>query len=148
MQSFSFWQRWLFVVSVIIAVAGVLMALLSGTLIFEVFNQLIVPVFWDANPVGDSAEGFQKFIYGLLGSTMASWGVFMSFVAYYPFRNKEKWAWNCMVMGTLLWYVLDTGFSIYHKVYVNAVGNTALLVLVMLPVVFTKKHFDPQKVTE
>lgn len=141
MTKFLFWQRWLFVVSIIICIAGVVIVLLSGTLIFDVFNQLINPVFWGSTSVGDNAKGFQQFVYAILGAIMASWGLFMVFIAHYPFRNKEKWAWRCIVAGIVLWFVLDTFFSIYYQVYVNAIANTGLLILVMLPVFFTRKDF-------
>ncbi len=141
MKNFLFWQRWLFVISVAISVFGFVMVFLSRTPLFDVFNQQINPVFWGSNTVGDSAKEFQQWIYGVLSATMAGWGVFVTFIAHYPFRNKEKWAWNCMVVGILVWFVLDTSLSIYHKVYFNAVFNTALLILAMLPVVLTREHF-------
>jgi drug/metabolite transporter (DMT)-like permease len=141
MEKFLFWQRWLYVVGIVISLLGVIMVLLSGTALFDMFNRHINPVFWGSNIVEEPAKGFQQWIYGVLGATMAGWGVFMTFIARYPFRNKEKWAWNCMSIGMLLWFFLDTSLSIFHKVYFNAVFNAALMIIVMLPVVFTKKHF-------
>lgn len=141
MANFSFWQRWLFVTGVIISLFGTLMVPLSGTALFDVFNRQIDPVFWGAADAGESARGFQQWVYGVWGATIAGWGVIMTFIAHYPFRNKEKWAWNCLAAGTLVWYVLDTSISVFHRVYFNAGFNTALLALVILPVVFTRKYF-------
>jgi hypothetical protein len=131
----------LLVVSVVISVFGIMIVLLSGTPLFDMFNRQINPVFWSPNTVEESAKGFQQWIYGVLGATMAGWGVFMTFIAHYSFRNKEKWAWNCMFVGMLVWFVLDTSISIFHKVYFNAVFNTGLLIIAMLPVVLTRKYF-------
>jgi hypothetical protein len=141
MASFTFWQRWLFFVGIIISVFGALMSLLSGTLIFELFNQLINPVFWGADNIGENAKGFQQFVYGVLGATMTGWGIFMTFIAHFSFSKKEKWAWNCILVGTLAWFILDTSLSVYHKVYINAISNIAFLIMVMLPIIFTKKSF-------
>jgi hypothetical protein len=141
MTNFSFWQRWLFVVGLIVAVFGIVMALSSGTVLFELFNHQIDPAFWGTATIGNEARQFQTWIYGVWGSTIAGWGVFLAFIAQYPFRKKERWAWNCLVMGLLVWFVLDTSLSLYHKVYFNAAFNTALLVLAGLPVVFTRKSF-------
>jgi hypothetical protein len=141
MQKFSFWQRWLFVVGIGIAVFGILMAFLSGTPIFDLFNQQIEPAFWGAGSSLESVRPFQQWIYGIWGATIAGWGVFVTFIAYYPFRNKEKWAWNCLVLGLLVWFVLDTALSVFHKVYFNVAFNTALLILAGLPAVFTRKDF-------
>jgi hypothetical protein len=141
MTGFSFWQRWLLVVSLLISLFGILMTFLSGSIVFDLFNHLINPVFWKSSPIEDNAQRFQQFVYGVLGAVMAGWGVFMSFIAHYPFRNKEKWAWNCIVAGTIVWFVLDNSISLYQNVYLNAIGNTGLFILVMLPIVFTKKSF-------
>jgi len=141
MTSFSFWQRWLFVVGVIVSVFGVMMALLSGTPLFDLFNRQIDPAFWSTNTVGDATKQFQQWIYGVWGATIAGWGIILTYIARYPFSKKERWAWNCLVFGLLVWFVLDTSLSVFYKVYFNAAFNTALLILVMLPVVFTRKEF-------
>jgi hypothetical protein len=140
MTGFSFWQKWLLGVGVVIAVFGAAMTLLSATPLFDLFNRQIDPAFWGSNPVGESAKGFQQWIYGVWGATIAGWGIFVAFMARYPFRNKERWVWNCLVTGMLVWFVLDTSLSIYYKVYFNAAFNTVLWILAMLPVVFTKKY--------
>jgi hypothetical protein len=141
MKSFSFWQRWLLVVGIGVSAFGIMMAKLSGTTWFELFNRQIDPAFWGANVVGDGAREFQKWIYGVWGATIAGWGIFLAFIAHYPFAKKEKWAWNCLVVGLLLWFILDTLISLNYKVYFNAVFNTGLLVLAGLPIVFTRKYF-------
>ena len=141
MQKFSFWQRWLFVVGLGIAAFGILMTFLSGTPLFDLFNQQIAPAFWGTGASLESIRPFQQWIYGIWGATIAGWGVFVTFVAHYPFRNKEKWAWNCLVLGLLVWFVLDTALSAFHKVYFNVAFNTALLILAGLPAVFTRKEF-------
>ncbi len=117
------------------------MTLLSGTSLFELFNRQIDPAFWGAKAVEDGAKEFQRWIYGVWGATVAGWGVSLAFVTHYSFRAKEKWAWRCMVIGLLVWFVLDTLISLGYGVYFNAVFNTVLLILVALPIVFTRKHF-------
>ena len=140
MTSFSFWQRWLLVVDIGIVVFGIMMALLSGTPLFRSFNRQIDPAFWGANPVADEAQAFQKWIYGVWGATVAGWGVFLTFVARFPFGKKEKWAWQCLVVGLLVWFVLDTVISLNYQVYFNAAFNTALLILVAPPIAFTREY--------
>lgn len=141
MTSFSFWQRWLFVVGVVVSVFGVMMALLSGTPLFDLFNRQIDPAFWSTNAIDDVARQFQQWIYGVWGATIAGWGIFLTYIARYPFNRKERWAWNCLVVGLLVWFVLDTSLSVFYKVYFNAAFNTTLLILAGLPVVFTRKEF-------
>lgn len=141
MASFSFWQRWLFVVGIVVSVFGVMMALLSGTLLFDLFNRQIDPAFWGTNAVDSATKQFQQWLYGVWGATIAGWGIVLTYIAQYPFSNKERWAWNCLVFGLLVWFVLDTSLSVFYKVYFNAAFNTTLLILAGLPVVFTRKDF-------
>jgi hypothetical protein len=141
MLSFSFWQRWLLIVGLIIAVFGIVMALVSGTPLFDLFNRQIDPAFWGTNAVSDATKQFQQWIYGVWGATIAGWGVFVTYIARYPFNKKERWAWNCLVLGLLVWFVLDTSLSAFYKVYFNVAFNTVLLILAMLPIVFTRKDF-------
>ncbi|VAW40610.1 hypothetical protein MNBD_CHLOROFLEXI01-4485, partial [hydrothermal vent metagenome] len=50
----------------------------------------------------------------MLGTTVAGWGIFMAFLAQYPFKAREKWVWNCFAVGITVWYITDTAISAYH----------------------------------
>ncbi len=141
MHKFSFWQRWLLIVGLVIAAFGLVMAFLNGTAVFELFNRQIDPVFWGDGATPETATRFRQWVYGAWGATVAGWGVFIAFIAHYPFGHKEKWSWNCLAVGLLLWYLVDTAISLYFEVYFNAIFNTLLLILVTLPLAFTRKHF-------
>lgn len=148
MGKFVFWQRWLFVVSIIIFIFGMMMALFNGTAIFRLFDNQINPVFWGVKNVDEHTGDFTRWIYGVLGATMAGWGIFIGFIARYPFRKKEKWASDCLLLVTLIWFLVDTGISLYFKVYFNAIFNTILLVMMFPPLLFTRKYFMQMSRTE
>jgi hypothetical protein len=59
MQRFAFWQRWLFVVAIILAIFGAGMAFLSGTPLFDLFNRQIDPVFWSSGAIDSATRQFQ-----------------------------------------------------------------------------------------
>ena len=141
MRRFSLWQRWLFVVGLIMSAFGVLLALFNATPLFALFDRQINPVFWGTVDIPGEARDFQKWVYGVLGATLAGWGVFLAFIAHYPFKRREKWAWNCILAGLLVWFVIDTAISLNFKVYFNAAFNTVLFVAVVLPLWFSRKHF-------
>jgi hypothetical protein len=111
MTSFSFWQRWLFVIGLV--VFGVMIALLSGTLLFDLFNRPIDPAFWGAIAVDRATRQFQHWLYGVSGATIAGWGIILIYIARYPFSKKERWAWNGLVFGLLVWFVPDTALSLF-----------------------------------
>lgn len=141
MDRFSFWQRWLFVYGLMISILGIFMTFFSTTVFFESFNNQINPVFWGAENVPATTRTFQGWIYGVLGSTLTGWGIFITFMAKYPFKMKEKWSWNCLTSGLLVWFVMDTVISLYFDVYFNAVFNSVIFLLGLLPLVFTRYKF-------
>ena len=142
MKSFSFWQRWLFIFSLIVVVFGMGMALFNRTPLFAVFDSQVNPAFWGVNSLPDGIDQYQGWIYGVLGATMAGWGVFLAYITRYPFRNRERWAWNALLTGLSFWYVIDTAISLYFGVVFNAIFNTVVFILALLPLLFTRREFQ------
>jgi hypothetical protein len=141
MNSFTFWQRWLFILSLLIIAFGLGMAVLNSSPLFDLLNRQVDPVFWGTQPLPQEALAFRGWTYGVLGATMAGWGVFIAFLAQGPFRRRERWAWNCTALGILVWYLPDTAISLTSGVTFNAALNTGLLALVALPLLFTREEF-------
>lgn len=142
MDSFEFWYRWLLIASIILIFFGVVLALFNQSLFFDfIFNIRINPYFWGGNEPDSTALHFQQWAYGVLGATIAGWGVIVFFIIRQPFRNQERWAWTASVAGIGLWYILDTFISIAAGVFYNAVFNTLLLAVFMVPLIFTRRFF-------
>ncbi len=143
MTSFVFWQRWLFAVALVIILFGLALAFFNQTPVFDLlFNRQVDPVFWGGQGPPAESAAFQRWAYGVLGATVAGWGVFLAFIAAAPFRRRERWAWSCVALGIALWYLADTALSLANRVYFNAAFNTLLLVLVALPLVLTRRQFE------
>jgi len=139
---FLFWQRWLFIFSLLVIVFGLGMALLNRTPLFALFDRQVNPVFWGRDLLlSPGVDAFQGWSYGVWGATMAGWGVFLAFVTRYPFRNRERWAWQCLALGLSLWYVTDTAISLSCGVVFNALFNTGILIMAALPLFFTRREF-------
>ncbi len=141
MERFTFWQRWLFIVGLIVTAFGILLAFFSGTILFESFNNQTDPVFWGTANIPHETKTYQHWINGVLGGVAAECGMFLSFVACYPFRRKEKWAWNCVLAALFIWFFIDTPISLYFKVYFNVLFNFVLFIAILLPLIFTRKSF-------
>ncbi|NOY99791.1 MAG: hypothetical protein GXP40_11430 [Chloroflexi bacterium] len=145
MNKFSFWQKWLFFVGAYISVFGLFMAFFYESSLFDLLlNHPTNSVFWAAAEVPESAQLFQKFVYGVMGSMMVGWGLVVALVAKYPFREKEPWAWRGLVAMLLSWFLLDTSISIAYHVYSNAMLNSVFFVLIALPLFFTRHAFSEQ----
>jgi hypothetical protein len=141
MNTFHFWQRWLTLLSWVVVLFGVGMALLNRTPIFLLFDVQVNPAFWGSAGLPFEVDRFQGWIYGIFGATMAGWGIFLVYIARYPFAQRARWAWHCLLQGLLVWYLLDTGISLSFGVFFNAIFNTVILVLLLLPLIFTRKEF-------
>jgi len=141
-MNFYFWQRWLFIVSILLLVFGLALAFFNQSPFFDfLFNHQVNPVFWKSMPLNENTSAFQHWAYGVLGATVAGWGVFLAFITHYPFRRKEAWAWNCLVLGVSLWYVVDTSLSYLSHVIFNMAFNTVLVLLLVPPLAFTRTFF-------
>ena len=137
MSYYRIWRFWLLAVSIFIIAFGTIMALFNATVVFAFFNDQINPVFWGLNPVPSPAQAFQAWVYGAWGATVMGWGVTMLFIAWFPFESRERWAWFCVLVSVIFWYLLDTGISFWFGVMINVVLNTTILILVIIPLVFT-----------
>lgn len=137
MTYYRIWRYWLLAVSVFIIAFGIIMALLNSTIVFAFFNSQINPAFWGVDLVPFSAQAFQAWVYGAWGATVMGWGITMLFIAYFPFGQRERWAWYCTLISVLLWYLLDTGISWWFGVFINVLLNTTILLMVLIPLIFT-----------
>ena len=143
MSRFLFWQKWLLALGGVIVVFGLALAVFNQTPVFDVlFNRQVNPTFWTEAEITPQIRAFQQWAYGVLGATMAGWGVFVVFIAHEPFRRRERWAWNCLAFGIGLWFMVDTTLSIAASVIFNAAFNSLLLVLVLLPLLATRSYFN------
>ena len=142
MGNFNFWQKWLFGFGIYLVFFGLILTFFSqSTLMNYVFNNQIDPTFWGAE-LPESAKKFQAWIYGVLGAVICGWGIFLSFIAHYPFKAKESWSWYCIGIGFVVWFVVDTFITIYYQVGFNIIVNITFLIFILLPLIFTKKYFD------
>jgi hypothetical protein len=142
MKRFNFWQKWLLFAGVYLVVFGLYLTFFSQSKLMNfLFNRQIDPVFWTIVELPEEILKFQGWIYGVLGAVIAGWGTMIAFWAYYPFKTRERWAWNGLVWAIGIWYCADTAISALYGVSFNVLFNTVLLFLLGMPLVFTKKYF-------
>jgi hypothetical protein len=137
---FGLWQKWLLAVCLIVIAFGLVMALLSWSPLFGVFDDLVNAVFWPGG-VPAAVDQYRLWVYGMLGATMAGWGVTLAYIVLNPFAKREKWSWNAVTVGIALWFILDTFMSAYTGAYFNVGVNVLLVVLAGIPLSMTRKSF-------
>lgn len=141
-NTFIFWQKWLYYSSIFFVFVGFFVAVFNQSIFFELWNQGAIRLFGSNGTLGVDVLAFKSFILGPLGGTIAGSYVLLAFIAKYPFKNKEKWAWQAASVSLLVWFVIDTSLCIYHSAYFNILLiNVFTLVVQGLPLIFTRKHF-------
>jgi hypothetical protein len=143
MNRFNFWYKWLLAVCSIMIALGMLIAFSNQTSLFNyIFNEHINSAFWNKEELSVNILRFQSWIYSVLGATLIGWGVFLFFITFYAFKERQKWSWNCILLGICSWYAVDTTISISFEVYFNAILNTILFLSIGTPLIFTSKYFN------
>jgi hypothetical protein len=137
---FEFFRVWLIVLGAGIVVGGVAISLLGGTRASALLDRLIDPIFWTDGPDA-GARRYQAWANGVLGGTMAGWGVMITLLVSQAYGTRQAWVWWTLALSTALWYVLDTGQSLRYRVLFNVALNTALLVALAIPLAFTFGEF-------
>lgn len=140
--SFLFWQQWLFYSSLVFATFGILFALFAGSPLFCFYQRAVAYTFWGNEFMPPEAFQFYRFVAGLVGGTLACCYILLAYIAIYPFKRKELWVRNCIVISFGLWFIIDSGVCIYYGAYFQIyVFNVISLFQKLLPLVFTWKEF-------
>jgi len=141
-NTFDFWQKWLFLTSVAFAVFGVTFAIYGDNPVFGPYNDALAFIFWHAESTPQEIEPYRAFIYGPLGGTIACSYILLAFIAWYPFKKKEPWARNAIVVAYGIWIILDSAVCFYYGVYFQIyLINGFSFFQKSLPIIFTWKDF-------
>ena len=144
MSEFDFWQKWMVVFSAIGILFGLLMAFGSTTAIFQNYNRSIAQAFWNQPQLHEAVKHYHPWIFAVLGTSIAGWSVCFLFLAIYPFKQRERWAYYCYIISLLVWAPLDSAFSIYFGIYVEAFFNIGAVALYAIPLIATFRDFFPK----
>ncbi|MES2593088.1 MAG: hypothetical protein V4608_14490 [Bacteroidota bacterium] len=140
--SFSFWQNWLFYSSLVIAFTGIIFALCGASLLFSPYHNVFARIFWHQPNIPKEVMPFFGFVCGPAGATIACCYILLAYIAHYPFKRKERWARNSIIIAFGGWFIVDSAISVYYGVYFQVIILNSLSFLQKaLPVIFTWKHF-------
>ncbi|MFP5039581.1 hypothetical protein [Parasediminibacterium sp. JCM 36343] len=144
---FLFWQKWLFYSSVLFAFYGIVFALYGNNLLFIPYNKMLAMIFWNSPQFPSGAERFRAFIYGPLGGTITCCYILLAFIARYPFKEKQRWSRNAIVVAFSVWVIIDSSICVYFGVYPQIyLINAFSITIKALPIIFTWKYFsNPMK---
>lgn len=136
----GFWQRWLLIATVISAVYGLALLAFSGPMLSIYDGVLFAGVSTEAR-LGADAAAYIRFIFGVLGAVMTGWMSSLLVLAAGPFRRGEKSAWLAITLSVVVWFVVDSGFSLVAGYWQNAALNVGFAVIFAIPLGATFRHF-------
>ncbi len=103
---------------------------------------MLAKVFWNQSEIPSEVESFRAFIWGPLGATIACCYILLAYIAYYPFKRKERWAQKAIIAAFGIWVVLDSvvciKFEVYFQIYLI---NAFSIIIKALPLIFTWNDF-------
>ncbi|ACV25993.1 hypothetical protein [Kangiella koreensis] len=135
MMSISLAKRWLQILAMIHIVGGLLLPLMIYTPLATPYFDHLQTVFPDSNPES------LRFLIGVFGPTVASWGLLFFYAIGKAFESQTRKDWWLLVSAALVWAVLDTAFSIANNVFAHLYLNGGVLILFLLPLFLAKYHF-------
>ncbi len=127
----GFWKNWMQAWCVGVVLFGVVLA----TAAFAHMDGLAAALFKLLSGGRTDASVFQagdmRFVTGLMGCVTLGWGLTLLAIA----RDGGNSAiWRLTMAGLVIWYVIDSFVSISTGWPLNAVSNTLLLLLFLVPV--------------
>jgi hypothetical protein len=136
----SFWFAWLLVVSVGVALFGLLLVV-APDLAQKGFALL---TYMDTNQIsgfGTEAVAYISLAHVVLGSVMFGWGIALFFLIRSQFRQGARGGWFIVTVSVIAWFIPDTAYSLWSGFWQNAVLNTVFMVLFAIPLLATYRTF-------
>lgn len=141
---FQFWWQWLYYSSLLFAVSGLILALYGNNPLFAPYHRMLASIFFNQDTFPEGTQALYVFILGPMGATIAGIYLLLAYIARYPFRRKEKWARNAIVVSFSIWFITDAIVAITYGVLIHSLVIHLLVSVPQkaLPLIFTWKEFE------
>ena len=141
MNAEKFWYSWLKVTMIIVIIAGIAIAFLSHTPLFESINKSINHVFFSDQLPDYATQMLQGWLLGVMGAILTAWGITVLYLTCNAMKKKEFWAWKCIFYSLIAWFIIDTSVSIYYQAILNVFINCIFLFQIVAPLLFLRNSF-------
>jgi len=127
----SFWRNWLTIWGWGVVVFGLALAGAG----FAATDGVATAVLGAMGPAPFTFDAPLRFAVGLMGAVTMGWGLtLLAFFRLAETAADQASAWRMALAGVAVWYVIDCAISIATGFTLNAVSNTALLILLLIPI--------------
>jgi hypothetical protein len=127
------WQNWFSAWAIGVVLFG---ALLAGGAFDATDGLLRMLLTLFGNPLPEIMDAHHRFGFGLMGAVSIGWG--LTFWLLFKAINlldapTAAPLWRKLTLFVLIWYVVDSYISIATGFWMNAVSNTLLIALYLVP---------------
>jgi hypothetical protein len=131
---------WLITVSVIVILAGIVFALIAPYFIQDI-QDIFYHSFSDQSiqSINTIDKNHINWIYGVLGGSLAGWGVIILFLSINLLKDNNKVIWNTILFSVITWFLIDTIITLKYTVVPNLILNIAILLSVLIPYIGNKE---------
>lgn len=141
-RAFVFWRRYLLVMTAVFALQGVSWMAFGSFDPFGIYSRLMARALLDAPVLTPEADAVFSFAVVPLGATTAGFFVLVHFLVRFGFARRERWSYDAVVAGVLVWFALDSTISVHHGAWFNVgLVNVPCLVVLGVPLWFLRRHF-------
>jgi hypothetical protein len=137
--AFLFWWRWLVVATLGVVGAGAFFVVAPGVT-REVFGLLFYGSSEALDDLPARAVAYIAFAHGVLGAAMIGWGVALAAIVLGPLRQAGVQAWRTFAGSLSIWFVVDSGFSLWSGFWQNAILNAVVFALFVPALVGIRRH--------
>ena len=136
-----FWYYWLMSVISVVMLISICMIIMPN-LTIKGFSLLI---YSQSNTIESSfssnALKYIELTHAVLGAVMFGWSILLLLILVGPFRKGNLESWYYMTISIVAWFVSDTLFSISKGFWQNAILNSFLFILLIMPLLAVRKEF-------
>lgn len=131
-------RRFLLLYAGLHILGGLLLPLLVDTSLFAGYNAAVAQAFSLQDP---AAQAQTRYLTGLMGPTVASWGLLFALAVHQAFVHPSRLAWWGLVLAGLLWAPYDSLLAWLHGILLNAAINALSLLALLIPLLCVRRHF-------
>jgi len=137
----EFWRRYLIAMGIVFEMTGLAFAFFQDFVAVRILTDAVAAQIVGAGLISESGSALVSLYLGLVGAVTVFMGSVIVTLALGPFKHCAPWAWLTLAVSLAGWYAVDTLVAALAGATVLIGFNTAVLVLVTLPLAATWRLF-------
>lgn len=143
-KNFAFYINWLVVANIIALLVGLLTAFTPEIILLKPHNDKTLSIFFGGDEtLYEQFKPLKNWMFAIIGATIVGFHSLSIFIIHYALRQKEMWAYWALWFALLIWFLIDSGWSIFYGATYNVwLINIPAFVMIALPLILLKKEID------